>query len=182
MNNTGIFPRFHIRAVENKLKSREAGRPIFEDREYVEILIAGDKSTVHCPPVNDEHRHRWPEQYRAFKAELETPLEGTPIEQWPAMSASQVAELKALHILTVEALAELPDNGVKNLGMGGRELVAKAKAYLDSAGSTALVQKQAEEIEKLKRDIERLSKQIVDLGAAPKKRPGRRKKVEVEAA
>lgn len=173
LSQSGIFPKFYMKAIPNKAESEKAGRPIYRDAEYVEIRIAGDKGSVVSRKVRDEDRNRWPELYGRFKKQQEASVEGTPVEEWPVLSASKVAELKALNIFTVEALAELKDSGLANLGMGARDLQAKAKAYLDASKDSSLVQKQASEIEELKRQVDFLKKQITDLGKEPEEKPKR---------
>lgn len=182
-DNTGIFPQFFIEPKEHKAKSLEAGRPIFVDQEYVRIVIAGDSKSSPVHKVNQSHIDRWPDHYRAFKQGHEAPIEGTPLNQWPSISASQAAELKALNIHTVEALAQLPDTGIQRIGMGGRELVKKAVAFLEAAKDTAAAQKYAAENERLRNDVEMLQQQIKELASlidektspddTPKRGPGR---------
>lgn len=178
--STGIFPKFFIKAVQDHPASEEEGRPIFKDVEYVEIRIAGDKSTVVVRKASDEDKARWQPVYDAFKAGLDQPIEGTPVDQWPALSVSKVAELKALNIHTVEALCDLPDTGLTKLGMGARELQKKAQAFMDAAKGGALEEKQAAYIARLEQKIELLEGQIKDLGAKPRQRK-RRTKAEIEA-
>lgn len=162
-NSPGIFPRFYMRIIEDPVASREMGRPIHKEVEYVEIRIAGDNKTVINKKVDDEHRRRWPNVYQAFKNQQQIAVEGTPIEEWPAITEARRKDLKALNIFNVEALAELPENGIQRLGMGARELVAKAKAWLDSAKSTSEIQKYAAENEKLNSRITYLEQQIQEL-------------------
>lgn len=184
VSQSGIFPRFYNKAVQNKAESDKAGRPIFRDVEYVEIRIAGDKGSIVCRKVRDEDRQRWPEVYERFKKQQETAIEGTPVEEWPVLTASQAAELKALNIFTVEALAELKDSGLANLGMGARDLQAKAKAYIAASEDTSVVQQQASQIADLERQVEFLKQQIQEIGEKPKEPPkkrGRPKKKEVES-
>lgn len=179
-NNTGIFPKFLIKPVLNGAKTKEAGRPIYDDREFVEIVIAGDSKTCVSHKVTDEHRNRWHREYQAFKQGLESPVDGTPLSEVPWLSASQVMELKALNIFNIEALANLPDTGINRIGMGGRELVKKAQAYIEAAKDGAALQKYAEENEKLKTDVKMLQDQIKELSSMlddltqdQKKGPGR---------
>ena len=161
----GIFPKFFEKAVENKGKSLEEGRPVFESQEYVEIHIAGDRNNVVCRKVTENDRQRWAPIYEAFKKGLVAPLEGTPINEWPALTSTRVAELKALHILTVEALAQLPDAGIARIGMDGRKLVAAAKAFLETSKDAAAAQKYAVENQQLRDDINMLKDQIKELSA-----------------
>ena len=46
---------------------------------------------------------------------------GLPLQEWAPLSRSQVLELKANHIHTVEQLSEIPDSGLEKLGMGARD-------------------------------------------------------------
>lgn len=158
-------PHFYIKPKMHKGESEKQGRPIFKDVEYVEIFIAGDKDCQIDTPVKQQHIDRWPEQYRKFKAGLEDVLEGTPIEEWAAIPRHRVMELRALNIRTVEEVSALSDSGIQNLGMDGRQLVAKAKAFLASADDHKAVEKYAAENERLKTDIEMLKNQIAQLGA-----------------
>ena len=173
----GVFPIFRIRAVPNKPKSLEAGRPIYEDVEWVDIHIAGDNKTVVSKKVTAEHRQRWPEHYSQFKAGIENPIVGTPLEQWPVLPASKVAELKALNIRTVEDLSALTDAQIQNIGMGGRELVAQATAFIDAAKDSAGLEKLAAENSRLRDELEMLKEQIQALGEKPESptplQPGR---------
>lgn len=160
MSDKNIFPMFFTKTVEDKAKTREAGRPMYKDVEYVEIRIAGDKNNLPVYKVGNQHRQRWPDQYEAFKRNQEQPVEGTRIEEWPTISRARAMELKALRIFTVEALAEIPDTVIHRIGMGARELVAQAKAYLEAAEGTADVTAMAAEIERLKEENELLKRSV----------------------
>lgn len=160
-----IFPKFFIRAVENPAKTAEEGRPIFSDVEYVEIRIAGDKSTVIVKKVTDEHKRRWPRQYEQFKAGIEQHMEGTPLSEWSQLSASKVAEFKAMNIHTVEALSEVADGNIAKLGMGARELVQKAAKWLEVTKDNAKLDQIITENGKLADEVEFLKKQIREMGA-----------------
>ena len=65
---TPAVPVFFTEAVRMDFKSKQAGRDIFEDREFVRILIPGDRRSAPVEPVGDEHKKRWPREYEAFKA------------------------------------------------------------------------------------------------------------------
>lgn len=161
--SSGIFPKFKIEPIQHIAKSEAEGRPVFVDREIVEIHIAGDAKSVVVRRVQESDKQRWPEQYEAFKKGLDQPLEGTPLNEWGSLPASRAAELKAMKIYTVEALADLDDNKIKNIGMGGRALVEKAKAFLDVSADQAVAERYAAENVKLKDDIEMLKQQMADL-------------------
>src|SRR5580700_8892848 len=110
------IPRFKTEAVHLPYRSKEAGRPIYEDREFVEILIPGDRRSMAVEPVNEEHKARWPREYEAFRAGKETPLTGTPLADWPnsSLTRARVEELAYFNIRTVEHLAQVADTRLGN--------------------------------------------------------------------
>lgn len=153
-------PRFYMQAVENKARSLAEGRPVFDEREMVEIRIPGDRLATHVNYVLDEHRQRWPDHYAAFKRGEARAASGTPLEQWPPMTTGRVASLKALGILSVEELSNLPDNMLPSLGMGARELRDQARAYLEAASDGAAAGRAAAENAELRAQMERMQKQM----------------------
>jgi hypothetical protein len=150
-----IVPRFFIESVADEGASAREGRPIFRDQERVELMMPGNTFNVPVEIVNDTHRQRWPEQYKAFKAGQEMAVEGTPLEQWPILKRSQVLELKALNLFTVEHVAGMPDATCQRF-MGGMRLRNLAKAYLDDAQAASVLAATTA-------DNERKDAQIADL-------------------
>jgi hypothetical protein len=133
------YPRFFIEAVQDQPATNEAGRPIFRDEERVEIIMPGNPYTRPVQRVTDAHRQQWPKEYAAFKAGLELAPEGTPLEEWPRLKRGQVFELKALGFKTVEQVADMDDQAIQRVGMGGRQLCELARAFLDDAARSAEV-------------------------------------------
>jgi hypothetical protein len=161
----GLIAEFFPQAVQHNHRSSLEGRPIFETFPFVRILIPGDKHSIVERKATDADKQRFPRQWGAFQAG-QAPVEtGTPIEQWPALTVSQVAEFKALHIRTVEHLAGLSDGNISKLGPGGRGLVEKAKAFLATARDTAEAQRLAGENEHLKSEIAALKEQVAQLAS-----------------
>lgn len=158
--NSAVFPRFYMRQIEHKGKSLEAGRPIFVDVEYVEIIIAGDTKNIVNTKVTDVHRRRWPKYYEDFKNGVEGKAEGTPLKEWSTIPRTRALELNALNIYTVEQLAELPDGSIQTIGMDGRSLVTKAKAFLESSKQAGYAEKLALHNQSLKNDLDFLKGKI----------------------
>jgi hypothetical protein len=160
-------PRFHVKAVRLAAKSKEEGRDVYEDREFVEIITPGDTKSIIDRAVTDEDRRRWPQFYAAFKAGREEATVGTPLELWPPIgSPAMVQTLKALHIRTVEDLAGLSDSGINNIGMGGRVLRDKAQLWLSEAKDKgAAILTALEERDADKARIQQLEEQVAELGA-----------------
>jgi uncharacterized protein YdbL (DUF1318 family) len=166
-----VLPVFKIHTQKNEAKSKEAGRPIFEDMEVVEVRFAGDRNKVSvfpahsiCGEMQDDegdtrkitYAERWSDQYKRFKSKTQQIAEGTPVDELPFLTQAKRSELKALSIYTAEALAALDGQPLKNLGQGGRDLKNQAQAYLDNAKGSANVTKMAAELEELRRTVAEL--------------------------
>lgn len=132
----GCIPEFYMRAVQHSAKTREAGRPIFEQKPYVRILIPGQRNSLVDRPVRAEDQTRWPDAWRRFEERQEQVVDGMPIEHWPFLTVAQVAELRALNIRTVEQIAALSDAGLDNIGVGARELQKRARQFLQPPTDT----------------------------------------------
>lgn len=162
------FPRFFMQPVQDDAASQREGRPIFNDIEMVEVMIPGDRNTRPVFHVEDKHRERWPKHYEAFKRQAAVATTGMPIDMWPQVTASRAMELKAVNILTVESLADLPDGMLSNLGAGSRDLREKAKAFIAAAAGSAAVSEQAAEIARLRDMVEALTRQKAAPAPAPR--------------
>lgn len=176
-----LHVEFYTEPQENPAMSRDAGRPIFEDKEFVRIRIVGDpKSSLTAPAHSSAGRDRetgqpfsyadkFPEHYRYFKAQQDQQIAaGTPLTEMPWLTAAKRAELKALNILTVEGLAGLDGTMLQRIGMGAREIKNKAQAWLDSAAGNAVEGRLAEENATMKAQIEDMQRQMAELlGRAP---------------
>lgn len=165
-DDRGLFVEFALEPQYMGKKSEDAGRAIYEDVEYIRITFAGDKTKqIYCP-VNDEYRNRFHSMYQKWKETGETPVEGTRLELCAMYRPSEIAELKAMKIHTVEQLAAIPDSALSS-GLGFRSMRDKAIAYLGSAngGATKLVA----DNEAMKAELAALKEQINQLSKKPKK-------------
>lgn len=157
-NSEGLLVTFFTQPVQNRYKSQIEGRPVFDAVPFVRIRIAGSNSTEVERKVKEEDKKRWPEAWAAYQRREQGVVGGTPINQWPELNVVQVAELKALNIMTVEALAELSDAGISKLGTGGRDLVKRAKQYL--AGPKSTEKALRAEVAELKQLVSQLQAQL----------------------
>lgn len=194
-SDASLYVEFKWEPVENKKKSLEAGRPIFEDKPYIKIVVPGDKTKQWYRPVRmvsngiePPDTQRWPNQWNAFINQQKQVMEGTPLTEWPSITRSEAESLKALNIHTVEQLAALSDHALTAMGM--RQFRDKAKAYLEKSKDGVSAGKWAAEKENLQAQIEALQNQLngfKDSGiipkqeaSAPPKKRGPKKKVKDE--
>jgi hypothetical protein len=156
---------FKYHAEENELKTLEAGRPIFDDKEMCEIRAPGSKDIkvfpahffsrwVDDPRTGRQYKQTYAErfrhQYQQFKAQASQTKTGTPLEHAPFLSEGKRSEFRAQNIYTVEQLADIEGAELKNLGPGGREMKNAAMAYIEEGKATAPNMQMMAELEALK--------------------------------
>lgn len=156
-----LFVRFYVDAIENPKKSKELGRPFYEDTEMVEILIPGDKDNNIIAPAKT-YLPRFAARYRAWKeGHDQDAVSGTLLKEWPGgPSASQIKNLEFFHLRTVEQLAGLSDGSLQSMGPGYLELRKRAQAYLDASKGAATTQKMQSELAKRDGEIEVLKRAL----------------------
>jgi hypothetical protein len=157
---------FKYESVKDETKSLAEGRPIFYDREMVEIRIPGSKDTKVFPalelstgwidnPFTGESKQityaeRFKHQYQQFKAQVAQTKNGTPLEFATFLTEARRSELRAQNVYTVEQLAAIDGAELKNLGPGGREYKNGAEEYLATAKAGAPNLQLAAELEALR--------------------------------
>lgn len=119
-------------------KSEAAKRQIYEDREYVRIMIKGQDKQIAVHEVTNEHRNRFPIAYQRFVQQKPAPMVGTPVEMMPGVGPSLGHHLKGLNLRSIEDLANISDENVlQGIGPGSRDLVNRAKAWLANQAPAA---------------------------------------------
>lgn len=165
---------FFLEAVEHPAKSREAGRPICEDREFVRIRFPGDSKRELVAPAHEMHyvsaerrqmtyAERFAPAYEAFKAGITAYQSGTPLSSVGFLTPARRTELQALNIVTVEQLAGLDHRALGRLGMGARALMEEAQRYLAQANDVARTASLEAEVARLRA--------LVEAQAAPAQEP-----------
>lgn len=161
-----LVVRFYDEPVYMAAKSEAAGRPIYSQVTMVSIIPAGTNKQEVVRKARQEDKERFARAWTAYEKQHTTAdVEGTLVENWPPLNRAQVAMLKHLNIFTVESLANLSEAFLSNLGPGGRDLIAMAKAYLDTAADNAVAQHMAAENQRLHTEISDLKGQLNALGA-----------------
>lgn len=177
--------QFSARSWLNKVKSREAGRSVYDQVDWVTIQHPGDNLNKIERPATDQDRQEFSRQYAAFKAGREDIPEGTLLPVLFPVNPEIVDNLRALKIHTVEQLAELSDTQLQSVGMGGMKMRNAAKMFLDNAEKGKDFHALREQIERLTSDREADKQRIAALEAAlvrrddddePRRGPGRPRK------
>jgi hypothetical protein len=156
---------FDNHAILNEAKTLAAGRKIYDDMVVCKIRTPGSKDETVQPafmqstwgidpqtgyPAPITYAERFKHQYRQFKQHQTQTKSGTPLTETPFLSPARCAELRALNVYTVEQLAHMDGQELKNLGPGGRDLKNKAEEYIATTLINAPTKALAIELEKLK--------------------------------
>jgi hypothetical protein len=160
-----LFVRFEVRPYKMEKKSEDAGRPIFEDVEYISIIIPGSRDVL-TAPIDETYKRRFRERYDKWKAHSDaTRVEGTPLGELTWMTKSQALELSYYNITTVEQLAGMSDTDALKF-MGNHSLRQKAKVFLEAAAGEAPALKLQAELAERDNHIQVLERKVADLTAA----------------
>lgn len=127
-----LLTTFSVKPQLNSKKSQEAGRPIYDQVEFVRIQQPAERDCYE-QPATELHKRRFGRQYHAFlegKADIPS---GTLLSMLFPNNPEIVENLKVVKIVTVEQLANLNDTQIQNIGLGGREFHERAKKYLSVA-------------------------------------------------
>lgn len=187
-----VFPEFEVRQVEDPKKSEELGHMAFREEEWVKMHV--DTRTVTETKMSDaleiwERNARngdaaaraWLEHYRAWKADEEAPIEGTPLSEWPYINKGQFQQCKKIGLRSIEQVANAEENDLRNINQG-RKLKYAAQAFLETAADKGKVAGEVVELRKQNKFLEdklhELTAQVEELSKSRK--PGRPKKQEVE--
>jgi|TARA_R110000787_G_scaffold90865_7_gene191699 hypothetical protein len=163
----GIFAEFYYESILNESKSTEENRPIFEDTSFIRITVSGNKNSIIERPVRIGHlvnhdNNRFRAEYAAFLKGEQAILEGTPLNQWGAISNSQANELKHFNVRTVEQLASMTDGNAQNFPsiLALRE---QAKSFLKTALEGSQTSKLQAELSKRDDDIAAMKAQLAEV-------------------
>lgn len=163
--------RFYQRELENRFKSEQEGRPIYEMRDFVRIEVPGDRNSIIDTLVNKDHQLRFPLQWARYQNDKRDSgsedVQGTMVKDWSLLTSAQAAELRHFQFYTVEQIAAASDENIQHIGMAAGmspyALREKAKAYLRSAKDSSVVQAQAEELRKRDEELAAMRAQIEEL-------------------
>src|SRR5262245_13166503 len=145
-----VFAEFNLHPKRNPLKSAESGRDVFDDVEYIRIVVPGERDGIHRPATNRD-REEYPKQYAAFKAnQSQDAASGTPLSHVLWLKPSQVAEVAHYSCRTLEQLASMPDTSAQKFP-GILSLRQKARDAIEVARGNAPIAQLRGELEEEKR-------------------------------
>ena len=131
-----LLVRFFMHPKLDRKKSMEEERPIYHETVYISIMQPGNKESIIMRPAMAMDKTRFAEHYKKFKArEDQDAVDGTQLEEWPAITRSQMQELRFFNVRTVEQLVNISDVNAQRI-MGYGALKAKALEFLEKAATS----------------------------------------------
>lgn len=161
------YIKFEQRAEPDRNQSEAEGRTVFKNVDYIIVVPPGGKqefeNTVtdyfaqkRKEVIDGRFQRQWLDYFERAYAEWQKgndlPLNGTPIREWPVATPADKAQLIAANVLTVEDLAEASQVALDAIGMNGRHLQIKAKAWFQAANDKG---KLAEKVASLEEELDR---------------------------
>lgn len=137
-----------FKPFKSKEETEKQGKlvEIFENVLFIRINIRGsDLREVHRP-ATDADKRRFPYAWQEFQRGENARARGIPLQKL-GIDAPLIRGFAAKNVFTIEDLSVVSDNNLQNLGIGAREMRARAQEYLRT---NSLAAQAAEEIPSLK--------------------------------
>lgn len=145
-DDSGLIVRFYYNKVH--------------EAHYIKINVPGDQRTEWDRPVKEEDKMRFASAWQAYVNQQNQFGTQVMLKDWGLLNDSQVAFYNARNVHTVEHLANMSDGMQSTCGMGTRELVKKAQAYLVEMASQRQLELANQELSKRDHRIALLEEKI----------------------
>lgn len=122
--------KFFPKKVRMGFLSAEKGEDVFEERDYIEIKVPGQKLNVNIFQVTEVYKRRFPLQWEAYKLGKELGGDGTPISLMPGIGQAHLDTCKTINIDTMEQLLAVGLESLSPLGADVMPMRKIAEAYL----------------------------------------------------
>lgn|ERR1700722_2272668 len=154
---------FYTDKMPNPAKSREAGRPIYDNVVMIRIGNPGERLNVVVRPVREEDKRRFAIQWAQFMQSHKQRPEGTPLSFLLPENPAAIGMLEGCNVHTVEQLASLSGEAIQTIGMGAQGYVNSAQQYLTNAEKGIRNSQMRTLQEDHKRETDQLKFQISEL-------------------
>lgn len=162
----------------------------FQTRLCVAKVPRGDRYTVSTRFISEERAAaEFPQEFAAFKTYQSVPTAGTPLQELPGISQSQIAYLTIYNVRSIEDLAALQDHQIQSIGPearqahalatrwlaqrnGARDIIAESELEVARSAEIAALKKRLEETERENLQLNAQVSVMNRLGVAPQVAPG----------
>jgi len=138
------------------------------EEHFIRINVPGDSNSEWDRKVTDKDKARWPDKWEAYSAKQSQAGGQVTLEDAGIFHEARIKIYKNFNIETVNQLAGLNDGFISNIGMGAREDVKKANAWLQEQSSKRTETELNRALQKRDDEIALLKEQMKQLLSAPK--------------
>lgn len=177
---------FEIRAIEDRNLTLETGHLGVIEKEFCKITVRGGNLSVD-KEITDNQLKEWRldpsrkyiyEQYVAWKEGKESPINGFPLTEWPAISIGMVTALAKIRVRSVEELADIQDDFLPKVGQPGtRAIRDKAREWLKVSANQGKIVEQITSMQLVIDDVVEKNKKLQIENEALKMMQAEKKKV-----
>jgi hypothetical protein len=133
--DNSLLVQFRKELVDDNYRTKTEGKPVCVERDFITIFQPGLKAglgEIYNGPVKDDHKHRFPDEWKRFEetGNGDDVIEGTPLKEVTSLKRDEINRLELHGIKVVEQAADAPEKVIMALGMGGRSIIDRCKAYM----------------------------------------------------
>ena len=188
--DASLMVKFEMRVIEDKQKTREEGRYIGKEAVWIEARPMGKIHPLFSRKATPRDLERFKDRYNRWLSDQDEPLEGTPIDEWPAIPAVQREEFKHRGIRTVEDILLVNDSVAQDF-MGFYQIKRLAQAFVETGASKKAAEAiiaRDEQIADLSQKVEELMARLEEMESAKPavtdevEKPRRKRRTKAEMA
>lgn len=117
----------------------------FQDRLCIAKMPKGDRLTIATRFISEEQAMQaFPREFAMFRQYESVPTSGTPLQELPGISQSQIALLLLNNLRSIEDVANCPSELINGMGMDVRQAYQVAKRWCQQRDDAAPMIAQAE--------------------------------------
>jgi len=123
---------------------------------HYSLVITVDFASENVIPLKDLsslQRQMYADVIAAFEEGGVDAIAGTPLHFLPFLTKQRIVEYKSRGIRSAQDLISLAEPQMAEMGMGTREEMRKAEAWLKTAEDSAIVSRQDEELQALRKEV-----------------------------
>jgi hypothetical protein len=128
-DDQGVSAHFERYREHQPFQSKEQGKEVYRDVDYVRILVHGNDKLVVHRPANDGDKRRFPFAWQQYQLGKEQSAKGTPLDEI-GVPADMLPAFHAKHVFTAEDLSKVTDGNLQYMPAGSRDFRHKAREQL----------------------------------------------------
>lgn len=177
--NRQLYVEFFTIPEVDTLKSGLSDHKVWVDKDYIKIVV--DQYSTVVREVNEADKEKYARKWAQYKAQTTQTEAGIPLGMVKFLTPGQVKTLQGQDIHTVEQLAELSDTRCDHLGMGIKDLRAKAIKEIETRKTNEPIEDLQKQIEELRAQLKASKDELVSVQVSQLKKESKAKTQEARA-